>query len=141
MEEGDADGETYTVKLATEPSEEVTVTVSGHGTDVTLNKTTLTFTTSNWDTAQTVTVKAGEDDDGSDDTVTLTHAAAGGNYEGVSSDLAVTVADDEKALSTSAQVNFTTNAHASPTPSPSWSTTTINPCPPSTSNSHRCKKG
>ena len=142
VEEGDADGETYTVKLATAPSEEVTVTVSGHnGTDVTLNKTTLTFTTSNWDTAQTVTVKAGEDDDGSDDTVTLTHAAAGGNYEGVSSDLAVTVADDEKALSTSAQVNFTTNAHASPTPSPSWSTTTINPCPPSTSNSHRCKKG
>ena len=30
---GDADGETYTVKLATQPSEEVTVTVSGPGWD------------------------------------------------------------------------------------------------------------
>ena len=146
VEEGDADGETYTVKLATEPSEEVTVTVTGQaGTDLSLtglsSTNTLIFTTSNWDTAQTVTVTGSQDDDGTDDTVTLAHTAAGGNYEGVSSDLAVTVADDEKALSTSAQVNFTTNAHASPTPSPSWSTTTINPCPPSTSNSHRCKKG
>ena len=81
VEEGDADGETYTVKLATQPSEEVTVTVSGQaGTDLSLtglSANTLTFTTSNWDTAQTVTVKAGEDDDGSDDTVTLAHAAAG----------------------------------------------------------------
>ena len=33
--EGDADGETYTVKLATQPSAEVTVTVSGQaGTDL-----------------------------------------------------------------------------------------------------------
>ena len=99
VEEGDADGETYTVKLATEPSAEVTVTVSGQaGTDLTLNKTTLTFTTSNWNTAQTVTVKAGEDDDGSDDEVTLTHAAAGGNYAGASGDLKVTVADDDRGI-------------------------------------------
>ena len=85
--EGDADGETYTVKLATQPSEEVTVTVSGQsGTDLTLtglsSTNTLTFTTANWDTAQTVTVKAGQDDDGADDEVTLTHTAAGGNYAG-----------------------------------------------------------
>ena len=50
----------------------MTVTVSGQGgTDLSLtglsSANTLTFTTSNWDTAQTVTVKAGEDDDGTDD--------------------------------------------------------------------------
>ena len=100
--EGDTTGATYTVKLTTEPSEEVTVTVSGQaGTDLTLSgltANTLTFTTSNWDTAQTVTVKAGEDDDGSDDTVTLAHAAVGGNYAGASGDLKVTVADDDRGI-------------------------------------------
>ena len=97
--EGDADGEIYTVKLATQPSEDVTVTVSGQaGTDVTPDKTTLTFTTSNWDTAQTVTVKAAQDADGSDDTVTLTHAATGGNYEEVTADLEVTIADDDRRI-------------------------------------------
>ena len=96
VDEGDATGETYTVKLATQPSQTVTVTVSGQsGTDVTLDKTTLTFTTTTWSTPQTVTVKAGQDADGADDAVTLTHTAAGGNYAGVTADLDVTIDDDE----------------------------------------------
>ena len=100
VEEEDATGGTYTVKLSHEPSEEVTVTVTGQDTtDLTLSglsgTDTLTFTTSTWDDAQTVTVKAGEDTDAKNDSVTLTHAATGGEYEGVSSDLAVTVDDDE----------------------------------------------
>ena len=94
VDEGGATGATYTVKLATQPSEEVTVTVTGHaGTDVSVDKTTLTFTTENWNTAQSVTVKAGQDDDGADDAVTLTHTATGGEYEGETADLAVTVDD------------------------------------------------
>ena len=56
---------------------------------------TLTFTTSTWDDAQTVMVKAEQDDDGADDPVTLTHAATGGEYQGVAEDLPVTVDDDE----------------------------------------------
>ena len=56
---------TYTVALATEPSADVTVTVSGQaGTDVSLSGLTnnrLTFTTGNWDTSQTVTVTAAQD--------------------------------------------------------------------------------
>ena len=53
--EQDTTGGSYTVVLDTEPTATVTVTVAGHsGTDVTPNPTTLTFTTSNWDTAQTV---------------------------------------------------------------------------------------
>ena len=103
VEEGDATGETYTVKLATEPSEDVTVTVSGHsGTDLTLSglspTSTLTFTTANWDTAQTVTVKAADDEDGADDAVTLAHAATGGDYAGVSAELKVTVTDDDRGI-------------------------------------------
>ena len=100
VEEEDATGGTYTVKLSHEPSEEVTVTVTGQDTtDLTLSglsgTDTLTFSTTTWDDAQTVTVKAGEDADAKNDSVTLTHAATGGEYEGVSSDLAVTVDDDE----------------------------------------------
>ena len=79
--EGDATGASYTVVLTSQPAGDVRVTVSGHsGTDLTLSGTTLTsnvltFTTANWDTAQTVTVKAAEDDDAvTDADVTLTHA-------------------------------------------------------------------
>ena len=100
VEEEDADGETYTVKLSHEPSVEVTVTVTGQDTtDLTLSglsgTDTLTFSTTTWDDAQTVTVKAREDTDAKNDSVTLTHTGAGGEYEGVAEELAVTVDDDE----------------------------------------------
>ena len=79
--EGDATGVSYTVVLTSQPAGDVTVTVSGHsGTDLTLSGTglsndALTFTTTTWETAQTVTVKAAEDDDAvTDADVTLTHA-------------------------------------------------------------------
>ena len=96
LDEGDASGTSYTVKMATEPTEEVTVTITGHlGTDLTLDKTSLTFTTQTWSTAQTVTVTAGHDDDETDDAATLTHTAAGEDYDGKTADLAVKVVDDE----------------------------------------------
>ena len=100
--EGDAAGSSYTVKLATQPSGSVTVTISGHdGTDLSLSGTTLssnmlTFTVDNWDTAQTVTVKAGEDNDGANDTGTLTHTASGGDYASITKDLPVTVTDNDE---------------------------------------------
>ena len=98
--EGDAAGGTYTVKLSHEPSVEVTVTVTGQDTtDLELSGLgegdTLTFDATSWSVAQTVTVKADQDDDGADDPVTLTHTATGGEYAGAKSDLAVTVDDDE----------------------------------------------
>ncbi len=123
VEEEDATGGTYTVKLSHEPSVEVTVTVTGQDTtDLELSglsgTDTLTFSTTTWDDAQTVTVKAGEDTDAANDKVTLTHAATGGEYEGASSDLAVTVDDDENInqapLLESVQVRFNTAAHAIP---------------------------
>ena len=42
-----------------------------------------------------MTVKAREDTDAANDSVTLTHTGAGGEYEGVAEELAVTVDDDE----------------------------------------------
>ena len=98
--EGDATGVRYTVELATQPSDTVTVTISGHdGADLTLSGTTLTnnqltFTTTNWGTAQTVTVKAGDDDNADNKSETLAHTAFGGDYVNVTKDLPVTVTDD-----------------------------------------------
>ena len=98
--EGDATGVGYTVKLATQPSDTVTVTISGHdGADLTLSGTTLTnnqltFTTTNWGTAQTVTVKAGDDDNTDDESEILAHTASGGDYVNITKDLPVTVTDD-----------------------------------------------
>ena len=99
--EQDTTGDSYTVALDTEPTADVTVTVAGHsGTDVTPNPTTLTFTSTTWSTAQTVTVTAGDDADTEDDTVALTHSAASADndYGGIAIDeVAVTVSDDDTA--------------------------------------------
>ena len=84
--EEDTTGDSYTVVLDSQPTANVTVTVAGHaGTDVTPNPTTLTFARSNWDTAQTVTVTAGNDADTANDSVTLTHSAVStdSNYDGI----------------------------------------------------------
>ena len=49
--EGDAAGMTYTVALATQPSDSVSVSITGHsGTDLTLSSDMLTFTVNDWAT-------------------------------------------------------------------------------------------
>ena len=99
IEEGDFD--TYTVVLDTEPVGDVTVTMGGFtGTDLTLDQTTLTFTTGNWDTAQTVRVTAGQDDDAVDEeVVNITHAVSStgdSGYDGLlAGSVAVAVTDDD----------------------------------------------
>ena len=99
--EQDSTGDGYTVVLDTEPTADVVVTVAGHaGTDVTANPTTLTFTMSNWETALTVTVTAGDDADTTDDSVALTHSAASADsgYSGIAiAGVAVTVNDNDTA--------------------------------------------
>ena len=99
--EEDATGDTYTVVLDRLPTASVTVTVSGHAsTDVTPAPASLTFTTGNWETAQMVTVTAGNDADTTNDTVTLTHNAASTDtdYEGITgAGVTVTVNDNDTA--------------------------------------------
>ena len=60
----------------------VRVTVSGDR-DITVTPTSMTFTGSNWDTAQMVTVTAARDDDAVTDTAELRHTASGADYGGV----------------------------------------------------------
>ncbi|TGG90147.1 MAG: hypothetical protein ERJ67_11270, partial [Aphanocapsa feldmannii 277cV] len=94
----------YTVALASKPTAAVTVTVSA-GAGVTLdtdtdtdgNQNSLSFSTTNWNTPQTVDMSGEQDDDAIDDTVTLAHSASGGDYIYVTADLSVTVIDDDKA--------------------------------------------
>ena len=103
---------TYTVVLDTAPVGDVTVTIGGvTGTDLSLDKTTLTFTTTDWDAAQAVTVTAGQDGDTADDTATLTHTVASAgdsDYDGVSAgSIAVTVTDDDSAGVTISEATLT----------------------------------
>ena len=95
--EGDGTGQSYTVALATQPSAEVTVAISGQAsTDLVLDKDNLTFSTSNWSSPQTVTVTASDDADAlADPAVTLTHGASGGDYGSVAKDLVVTITEDD----------------------------------------------
>ena len=92
---------TYTVVLDTEPSADVTIAVSfasGSDADITVDKTSLTFTMDNWSTAQEITVSAAEDDDATDGTATIAHTASGGGYGGVSvSSITATEADNDAA--------------------------------------------
>ena len=99
---------TYTVRLNTAPTGAVTVTVGGATAKVTADtdtgttgdQTTLSFNATNWNTAQTVTVTAVADDDGADETATLTNTSSGaGAYNSLIStpSVAVQVRDDETA--------------------------------------------
>ncbi len=85
---------TYTVRLGSEPTG--TVTPSSDNPDVTFSPATLTFTTSNWATAQTVTVTAAQDSDTAEDRATIRHAITGEDYGSVTApSVPVTVPDDD----------------------------------------------
>ena len=97
-----AEGEsnTYRIVLSSQPAGVVTVSIGGIAqTDLSLSAIPLTFTTSNWNTARTVTVTADQDDDAVDDTATLTHTVSSpddDDYDGViAGSVSVTVTDDD----------------------------------------------
>ena len=57
---------------------------------------TLTFTSQNWETAQTVTVTGVEDNDRDDENVTLSNNPSGAEYENVSTvDVDLSVTDND----------------------------------------------
>ena len=99
--EGDATGASYAVVLDSQPTGDVTVTVSGHdGTDVSVTPSTLTFTSGNWETPQTVTVSAAQDEDAAaDQAVILSHAVNGtGEYASVTAEsVTVTITENDVA--------------------------------------------
>ena len=73
---------TFTVVLDAQPTADVTVNLSGaDSTEHSLSSSSLTFTTSNWNTAQTVTV-TGVDDSLNDGDITTTLTATASNTGG-----------------------------------------------------------
>ena len=97
--------DTYTVVLATRPTHEVTITpTSATPAAATVSPGTLTFTTTNWNNAQTVTVTGVEDnvDQPGNRSVTISHSAAStdANYNGNTISVAnvtATVVDNDTA--------------------------------------------
>ncbi len=112
-EDGTTTTDTYTVKLDTKPRDNVTIRatsatgaqVDGPAVGRTWGATTdLTFTPTNWNTAQTVTVR-GQDDDidnASDRSVTISHAITDAGADGYPTNLSIdsvtaTITDDDTA--------------------------------------------
>ena len=101
--------DTYTVVLDSQPAGNVVIAVTnGDSGAITVSRASLTFTTGNWNTAQTVTVTPVDDADVTDESVTITHAvttAAGVAYPTSLSiaSVTVTVTDDDTAGVTIAQ--------------------------------------
>lgn len=100
---------TFTVKLNSQPASDVTVTVASSNTaEGTVGPTTLTFTSANWNTAQTVTV-TGVDDTVVDGNITyaanLSASSTDTNYNGKTGTVSVVNDDnDSSTLSVSSVV-------------------------------------
>ncbi|MBF2761239.1 MAG: hypothetical protein ISN28_13425 [Ectothiorhodospiraceae bacterium AqS1] len=97
-EEGTAG--TVNVKLkAVQPAanQDVTVNVTSSYTGVTVSPSTLTFTNSNWETNQALTITAVADDNSIDEEVTITLDASGGAYDvaRVDEEVEVDVSDND----------------------------------------------
>ena len=93
----------YTVALSSKPQANVSVSVTGHNQDIaTVSAAALTFTSSNWDTPQRVTVTGVDDvvdNTGGSRSLTLTNTPSGADsgydvQEGLAKEVAVTVSDD-----------------------------------------------
>ncbi len=95
---------TYKVKLTTRPESNVTITVSSDDTSVaTVMPVTLTFTPSNWDDYQEVTVTAvddSKDNPNNQRDTTISHTARGGGYDGQTAEVEVIVLDDDGTTAT-----------------------------------------
>ncbi len=100
---GDDNTDTYTVVLSSRPTNDVTIAVASAATAIaTVSPAALTFTTSNYNTAQTVTVTGVDDevDQSSDRSVTISHSAASSDlqYNGISiSSITATVVNNDTA--------------------------------------------
>jgi CSLREA domain-containing protein len=88
--------DTYTLVLTSQPTATVTIDITPDDTSQVTVTNQLTFTPENWDTLQTVTVTGVADGEADgDQTLTISHSASGGGYDGVTiADVQVIVRDD-----------------------------------------------
>ena len=86
--------------LDAQPASDVVIGVNSNNTDVTLSASSLTFTNGNWNSPQTVTVTAGSDTDGLNDTAIVSHRVttnSGAYRTGLPiPSVAVTITDDDE---------------------------------------------
>ena len=120
---------TYTVALNAEPASNMTVNIVSNNTDVTVGDSSLDFTTMNWETTQTVTIEAAEDDDAVIDMAVLTHSTTtnsrdGDSYGATTLDVNVTENDSrgvtisqttDRAVGEGAQFTYTIVLDSEPT--------------------------
>ena len=87
----------YDIVLAAQPTADVTITITA-GTGVTTTPASVSFTGTDWNTTQTVTILGARDGDAKDVTVLVTHSVAQGSaseYMGITiGAVTVTVEDD-----------------------------------------------
>ena len=97
VDEAGATSDTYDVSLAIVPNANVTVSVTTDA-ECSVNMPSLTFTTGNWNVAQTITVTAVDDtvDEVSPHTCTVAHSVSSGDSRyNLNRSLAVNVLDDD----------------------------------------------
>ena len=92
----------YTVRLVTQPTKDVTITVERvtGDEDLTASPDTLTFTNSNWSMQQTVTILAAEDDDGAASPGQFRHnvSSPGTVYDGIPTPGVKAIEDDNDTI-------------------------------------------
>ena len=115
--------DSYTVVLSSQPSADVTLTLTFDTAQVSASPTQLTFTSTNWSTPQAVSVSAVDDDvDEADEhgaPITHTAASADAGYDGLSNTVTVTITDDDTAGVTVTETGGSTAVDEDPAGTPS----------------------
>ena len=75
------DSESYTLRLRSQPTGDVTININGPGGGVLVSPTQMTFTPQNWSTTKSVQVSATTDAQ-ADTTPRITHSVSGADYAG-----------------------------------------------------------
>ena len=88
----------FNVKLSAMPASDVTITVSSNNTDVEIaaNDATLTIQPSNWDTGEGVSLTIKADDEGDNESATISLSASGAEFAGKTGSVVVNVTDDDQ---------------------------------------------
>ncbi len=119
--------DSVSVVLTVAPSNTVTITPSGGSAEFIFAPSTLTFTTSDWNTAQTVYVFGGLQDNttdvGTTETLTLTASSSDGDYNGMTKTVTVNITDQDPPYPLS-QPNLTGAAGGIQQVSLSWNAVT-----------------
>ena len=96
IDEGDSGD--YTIKLASQPTGPVTITISTpSGSTLTPDDSSITFSSTNWASPQTVTLTASDDNDSDDHTVVVTQTGSStdDNYDGRTVRIPTVVINDD----------------------------------------------